>query len=131
MMLWQALFGMSLVYYSNTSSERRVIALVADPVPGRIPDRVLMAEYLESFLLSCFFTLSHPSSPTRRRQSTKYLFAMALLLYFALLGVIRPINLSPLFPLASLLLCVAGCLPFAYSLFVLPGTTTFSSGLVR
>lgn len=63
--------------------------------------------------------------------SVKYLLAIGLTLCFALIAVTRlRINLSPLFPLAPLLLSVLGGISFAFSIFIAPGTTTASSALI-
>jgi hypothetical protein len=64
-------------------------------------------------------------------QVAKYLLAIPLMLCFVLLAVTRQrINRSPLFPLAPLLLSTAGCIAFANSIFVAPGTGTYSSALI-
>jgi hypothetical protein len=61
----------------------------------------------------------------------KYLFAALQLSWFAVLAMIRQrINLSPAFPLAALLLCVAGGISFTYSIVVAPGTSTYASALI-
>jgi hypothetical protein len=60
----------------------------------------------------------------------KYLLTGVLMFCFALLAVTRRINLSPLLPLASLLLAALGTISLVYSTFVAPGTTTYSSALI-
>jgi hypothetical protein len=87
------------------------------------------------FRLSSFFVLFYVVVPPLREgpgdQVAKYLLAIPLMLCFLLLAVTRQrINRSPLFPLAPLLLSVAGCIAFANSIFVAPGTGTYSSALI-
>ncbi|MBV9247852.1 MAG: hypothetical protein JO227_01205, partial [Acetobacteraceae bacterium] len=60
----------------------------------------------------------------------KYLLAALLMGCFAWLGATRAINLSPAFLLAPLLLTVFGGISLAYSTFVSPGTSTYSSALI-
>jgi hypothetical protein len=61
----------------------------------------------------------------------KYVFAMSLIGWFALLAIMRQrINLSPRFPLAALMLSVAGAASFIYSIAVEPGRTTYASALI-
>src|SRR5229473_909302 len=74
------------------------------------------------FRLISFFVLFYVVMPQLAGEGggmalvTKYLFNIALILCFALLAVSRQrINLSPLFPLAALLLSVLGGISFAYS----------------
>jgi len=87
------------------------------------------------FRLSSFFVLIYVVVPPLREgpgvQVAKYLLAIPLMLCFVLLSVTRQrINRSPLFPLAPLLLSMAGCIAFANSIFVAPGTGTYSSALI-
>jgi hypothetical protein len=88
------------------------------------------------FRLTSFFVLIYvvmpplaPDAPVG--QLAKYVLAIALMLCFALLAVTRlRINPSPLFPLAALLLSVAGGISLAHSIFIAPGTNTYSSALI-
>jgi hypothetical protein len=61
----------------------------------------------------------------------KYAFAAILITWFALLAIVRQrINPLPLFPMAALILAVAGVGSLIYSLAVEPGTTTYASALI-
>jgi hypothetical protein len=84
-----------------------------------------------SFFLLIYVVMPHFSGPGPVSQFAKYLLAIGLTLCFALLAMTRPrLNLSPLFPLAPLLLSIAGGISFARSIFVDPGTGTYSSALI-
>jgi hypothetical protein len=64
-------------------------------------------------------------------QLVKYSFAVAQTLCAALLALWNQrLNPSPLFPLASLSLVALGGVAYAYSIFVVPGMATYSSGLI-
>lgn len=86
---------------------------------------------LTSFFVLIYVVMPHLAHEGPVAQFAKYLLAIALTLCFALLAVSRPrISPSPLFPLAALLLSMAGDISFAHSIFVAPGTGTYSSGLI-
>jgi hypothetical protein len=81
--------------------------------------------------LLVYVVMPHFPGPGPAAQFTKYLLAIGLTLCFALLAMTRPrLNPSPLFPLAPLLLSIAGGISFARSIFVDPGTSTYSSALI-
>jgi hypothetical protein len=88
------------------------------------------------FRLTSFFVLIYVVMPYLAHegpvaQFMKYLLSTALMLCFALLAVARQrINPSPLFPLAALLLSMAGCAAFANSIVIAPGMNTYSSALI-
>jgi hypothetical protein len=85
------------------------------------------------FKLTAFFILLYVVAPTFADPVDtylKYLLSFQLVLCFALLAGTRRINFSPPFLLAPALLTVFGCASFAYSIFLKPGTTTWSSALI-
>ena len=83
---------------------------------------------LSSFVL---FYVVMPAIVGSAEMFAKYLLAIAMTLCFVLLAAAHSrINLSPRFPMALLLLSVLGGIAFVYSIFIAPGTSTFSSALI-
>jgi hypothetical protein len=85
------------------------------------------------FSIISFFMLFYAVAPFlgTAASSIKYLFTALQMSCFALLVVARQrVNLSPLFPVAALLLAVAGGISLTYSIALAPGTTSYASALI-
>jgi hypothetical protein len=114
---------------------RKVRAFVCFPVTFRSSlDRL---PFMITSILVMFYAIApgnhddNPNAYGAALQLVKYIFAMFLISWFALLALTRQrINTSPLFPLAALALSVAGIFTFTYSIAFEPGTTTNASGLI-
>lgn len=85
-------------------------------------------------LITAVFVLVYVVVPTFAEGLSiylKYAFAAAVTTCIALIAMAHQrINLSPLFPLAALILSVLGAFSFLYSILVAPGTSTYSSALI-